>query len=46
MIAADYPNLDQLRIAKGEKELREDILKSAKQNYTPAEVGHQKHETT
>jgi len=35
---ADYPNLDQLRLAKMDKELRENILKSAKQSYAPAEV--------
>lgn len=35
---AEYPNLDQLRLAKNEKELRENILKSAKQNYAPKEV--------
>lgn len=38
LFTADYPNLDQLRIAKKDKELRENILKSAKQNYSPMEV--------
>ncbi|XP_067931389.1 uncharacterized protein [Watersipora subatra] len=36
--SADYPNLDQLRIAKSEKKLREAILKSSKQNYTSPEL--------
>ena len=39
-LTADYPNLDQLRIQKHQRDERERVLKSARQNYAPMEVNH------